>query len=145
MIKCCKISKEWKISHISSIYKKGDRRDPKNHRGISVNGTLSRLFTKILQKILQKECIEKIDENQSGLVPGRYCVDNLFIIHYYCTYMEINGTMLKILKECYTDNVAYVEIENELSDPIEVTKSLRRGCSLSPILFNIYVEKSLDH
>jgi hypothetical protein len=59
----CKIPKKWKISHISSIYKKGDRRDHRNYRGISVNGTLSRLFSKILQKRLQKECIEKLDEN----------------------------------------------------------------------------------
>ena len=31
---------------------------------------------------------------------------------------EINGTVLKILKEYYTDNIAYVKIGNELSDPI---------------------------
>ena len=55
--------------------------------------------------------------------------------------MGINGTILKILKEYYTYNVAYVKIGNELSDPIEVTKGLRQGCSLSPILFNIYLEK----
>ena len=40
-----------------------------------------------------------------------------------------------------TDNVAYVKIGNELSDPIEFTKGLRQGCSLSQILFNIYLEK----
>ena len=49
---------------------------------------------------------------------------------------------LKTLKEYYTDNVAYVKIGIELSDPIEVTKGLRQGCSLSPILFNIYLEKT---
>ena len=41
--------------------------------------------------------------------------------------MEINGTILKILKEYYTDNVAYVKIGNESSDQIEVTKGLRQG------------------
>ena len=59
-----KIPKEWKISHISSIYKKGNRRDPKNYRGISINFTLRRLVS----KILQKECVEKLDENHSGFI-----------------------------------------------------------------------------
>ena len=36
-------------------------------------------------------------------------------------------------------------LQRRLSDPIEVTKGLRQGCSLSPILFNIYLEKTLDH
>ena len=55
------------------------------------------------------------------------------------TDMGINGTILNILKEYYTDNVAYAKIGNELSDPIQVTKGLRQGCSLFPILFNIYL------
>ena len=50
--------------------------------------------------------------------------------------MVINGQIPKILKEYCTDNVPYVIIGNELSDPIEVTQGLRQGCSLSPILFN---------
>ena len=50
VIKYCKIPKEWKLSHISSIYKKGDRRDLKNYRGISVNATLSKLFCKIIEE-----------------------------------------------------------------------------------------------
>ena len=44
----------------------------------------------------------------------------------------------------YTDNVAYVRIGNELSHPIEVIKGLKKGCSISPILFNIYLKKTLD-
>jgi len=57
--------------------------------------------------------------------------------------MEINGTILKILNQYYTDNIAYAKIINELSNPIEVTKVLRKVCSLSPILFNIYLKKKL--
>ena len=60
--------------------------------------------------------------------------------------MEVNGTILKIFNEYYTDNVAYVKIGNELSKPIKITKGIRQDCSLSPILFNIYPKKkTLDH
>ena len=32
---------------------------------------------------ITKECIEKLDKNQSGFIPGRSCVDNLFFIHQF--------------------------------------------------------------
>ena len=35
-----------------------------------------------------------------------------------------------------------VKTGNGLLDPIEVTKGLKRSCSLFPILFNIYLEKN---
>ena len=57
--------------------------------------------------------------------------------------MDINGVILRMLKEYYTDNVSYAKIDNELSVPIQVTKGLMQVCSLSPILFNIYLEKKL--
>ena len=66
VIKCCKIPKEWKIYHISSIYKKGDRRDRKHYRRIRVNGTIWRLFTNYLKKEYKKSALKNIDENQSG-------------------------------------------------------------------------------
>jgi hypothetical protein len=46
-----KTPQEWKTSHIVPIYKKGDRRDVKNYRGLSINSTFSRLYTKILKNI----------------------------------------------------------------------------------------------
>ena len=69
-VKGCKTLKEWKVFNISSIHKNGDRRDTKNYR----------LFSKMLQKRRQKYCIELVDETQSGGLPGRFGVANLFII-----------------------------------------------------------------
>ena len=80
---CCEqlqIPQEWKISFITSIFKKGNKRDPNCYRGLSVNNSISRLFTKILQEKVRQDIGDNISEDQSGFVPGRSCVDNLFIL-----------------------------------------------------------------
>ena len=68
------------MKYISHLSKKGDRRDPKNYRGISVDDILCRLISKILQK-KYKNCIVKLDDNQSGAQLGvlLFCIRGLGI------------------------------------------------------------------
>jgi Reverse transcriptase (RNA-dependent DNA polymerase) len=57
--------------------------------------------------------------------------------------LETLGTdqsLLNIIKELYKDNVSYVRVGSRLSGAICTTKGLRQGCSLSPLIFNAYVE-----
>ena len=35
---------EWNVVAVTSIHKKGDRRDPNNYRGIAVSATLPKLY-----------------------------------------------------------------------------------------------------
>ena len=51
--------------------------------------------------------------------------------------------LLQIIIEMYQDNKAQIKRGSKLSEPINVTKGLRQGCSMSPILFNLYVEVAL--
>jgi len=44
-----KIPQEWKKAHITSIYKKGDRRKCENYRGISITSSTGRLYGRILK------------------------------------------------------------------------------------------------
>ena len=46
---------EWKEAIISSIYKKGNRSDCKNYRGISVISTLARLYGRVLKNTIEIE------------------------------------------------------------------------------------------
>lgn len=48
--------------------------------------------------------------------------------------------LIRIIIDLYENNIAYVKQGRSLSEPIRTTKGLRQGCSLSPLLFNIYVE-----
>jgi hypothetical protein len=50
---------------ITSMYKNGNWKESINYRGLSVNNTLCRICTKVLQPRLQKERRSKIDEAQS--------------------------------------------------------------------------------
>lgn len=173
-----KTPKEWKESIISSVFKKGDRKDPNNYRGISVTATISRLWGKIVQKRIRKEVENRIGEDQSGFIAGRSCVDNLFILQQltekmksrdkevHVTFIDLKkaydtvprkmlwhalkdiGTstyLIEIIQEFYSDNIAYVKQGLLQSEPFQTTKGLRQGCSMSPILFNIYVETALKN
>lgn len=72
------IPKEWKVAHISPIYKKGNRNECDNYRGISVTSSISRLYGRILRDLIEKEFIE--EEDQCGFRTGRSCTDNVFVM-----------------------------------------------------------------
>ena len=58
---------------MSSIYKKGNKEDCSNYRGISVTSVMSRLYGKILRDLIEEET--KDEEEQSGFRTGRSCTD----------------------------------------------------------------------
>ena len=71
-----KTPKEWKVGIISSLFKKGNRKDPNCYRGICVTSSLSRLWGRLIQRRLRQDLGIFIGDDQSGFTPGRSCVDN---------------------------------------------------------------------
>jgi len=67
---------QWKVAYISSIHKKGIKKDCSNCRGISVTSVMSRLYGKILRDLIEEE--NKDEEEQSGFRTKRSCTDNIF-------------------------------------------------------------------
>jgi hypothetical protein len=51
--------------------------------------------------------------------------------------------LIKAIKELYNDNNVAVKHGGLLSKPDPVSKGLRQGCSLSPLLFYVYLESAL--
>lgn len=86
---------EWKLSYISSIYKKGDRKNCGNYRGISVLSSIGRLYGRILTKRLEQQT--SITEEQSGFRSGRSCVDNLFCIKQLMDKSIAHGSELHLI------------------------------------------------
>jgi hypothetical protein len=75
-----KVPEEWKVAIITSIYKKGDKRKCEKYRGISVPSTFSRIYGRILAKLVESEYKNMEMEEQSSFQAGRSCITNIFCI-----------------------------------------------------------------
>ena len=75
-----KVPEEWKITIITSIHKKGDKRKCENCRRISLRSTFSRIYGHILAKLVESEHKNMEMEEQSGFRARRSCIDNMFCI-----------------------------------------------------------------
>ena len=88
----------WREGLIVSLFKKGDREDPGNYRGITLLDVVGKLYCRVINNRLLKylELNGKLHEGQVGFRIGRSCVDNIFSLNEF-----IQGCM-KELKFTYT-------------------------------------------
>jgi len=71
---------EWRNAVVTLKFKKGDRREPKIYRGISILNTCYKIYSKILSMELQKYSEVFMTETQSGFRKGRSCTDPTFCL-----------------------------------------------------------------
>ena len=71
---------EWINAVITPIFKKGDRREPQNYRGISILNTCYKPYSKILNMNLQMYSIVFMTETWSGFWKGRSCTFPTFYL-----------------------------------------------------------------
>lgn len=74
------IPEEWKIGLICPIYKKGDRLNCQNYRGITLLCTVYKIFTYLLRKRLEEDYNKIIGEYQSGFRAGRSTIDQIYTV-----------------------------------------------------------------
>jgi hypothetical protein len=88
------LSEQWKECIIVPIYKKGDRTDCSNHRGISLLSTSYKIFSNILLSRLTQYVDEIIGDHQCGFRRSRSTTDQIFCIHHILEKTwEYNGTV----------------------------------------------------
>ena len=70
----------WREGLIVSLFKKGDREDPGNYRGITLLDVIGKLYCRVINNRLLKylELNGKLHEGQGGFRIGRSCIDNIF-------------------------------------------------------------------
>ena len=75
-----KLPEEWKESIIVPIYKKGDKTDCNNYRGISILPTMYKILSNILLSRLIPYAEEVIGDHQCGFRHNRSTTDHIFCI-----------------------------------------------------------------
>ena len=74
---------EWTKAIIMPLHKKGDKENPDNYRGISLLSILSKVFTGVINKRLNRWAEENniLSEVQAGFRKGRSTVDHIFTLN----------------------------------------------------------------
>jgi len=75
-----RIPNEWRNAVITPIFKKGDRREPQNYRGISILNTYYKIYSKIPNMKLQNYSEIFMTETQIGFRKGQSCTDPTFCL-----------------------------------------------------------------
>jgi len=86
------LPEEWKESIIVSIYKKGDKTDCSNYRGISLLPNTYKILSIILLSKLTTYAEEIIGDLQGGFRCNRPATDHIFFIR---QILEKNGNTTK--------------------------------------------------
>ena len=72
-----KIPDQWKTANVTSIFKKGSRKDALNYRPVSLTCIMCKIYEKLIRRHILSFITNKVDPNQHGFVEGKSCLSNL--------------------------------------------------------------------
>ena len=72
--------RKWREGVICPIYKKRERKDVRNYRGITLLNTLYKMYAMVLDERLRREIESKgmVPDSQAGFREGRGTIDNVY-------------------------------------------------------------------
>jgi len=104
-----KIPNEWVEGILCPIYKKGDRKQCNNYRGISLLNITYKIFAILLYNRLSEIIEPEIGNYQMGFRPNRSTIDNIFIVR-------------QIYEKCYEYNIDLYNIFIDFSQAFDTVK-----------------------
>ena len=87
-----KMPNEWNKSIICPIYKKEEKSECSNYRGISLLNTVYKILATVINNRLKVYALDLLSHEQNGFRRNRSTMDNTFI-------------MRQILEKCYEHNI----------------------------------------
>ena len=168
------VPRQWREGLIVNLFKKGDREDPGNYRGITLLSVVGKVYCKVLNNRLV-QCLDKggvLHEGQAGFRVNRSCMDNVYSLneivqgrlregkHTYAFFLDVRkaydtvwrdglwvklwdmgvkGRMWRVIKNMYEASRSAILLEGEKSAAFRVEQGVAQGCSLSPILFSVFI------
>ena len=75
-----KTPRDWQTGVIIPIFKKGDRKQCTNYRGISLLSLLGKVYAKCLERICREIVESKLEDGQCGFCLGRSTTDQIFTL-----------------------------------------------------------------
>ena len=112
------IPNEWKLSHITPIFKKGSRSDPLQYRPVSVPSVPSKCHERLISDVMAPFCLENniISEHQFGFVKGRSVEDSLLLTYDHIIRLVDQG------KQCDLVLFDFTKAFDRVSHPILLAK-----------------------
>ena len=112
------MSCDWNLGIIYPVYKKGDRLDCNNYRGITVLNTAYKIFSLILQDRLVPNVEEIVGNYQRGFRNGKSTTDQIFtmrqILEKIAEYRHDTYHLFIDFKAAY-DSIARVKLYDAMS------------------------------
>ncbi|KAJ4444213.1 hypothetical protein ANN_06004 [Periplaneta americana] len=166
------VQEQWKESIIVPIFKKGDKTNCSNFRGISLLLTSYKILSNIILRRLTPYVDEIIGDHQCGFRRNRSTIDQIFCIRQILEKKwEYKGTvhqlfidfknvkrevlyniliefgipkkLVRLIKMCLSEPYGRVRIGQFLSDAFPIYCGLKQGDALSPLLFNLFLEYAI--
>lgn len=168
------IPDEWRESIITPVFKKGDRSDCNNYRGISLLSVGYKVLSNILLFRMNPYAEENLGDYQAGFRRNRSTTDQIFTLrqvyekcwefglevhNIFVDFAKAYDSILRrkiweileemgvprklraVIRACVEGSRARVKAEGDLSEPFEVVSGVKQGDGLSPLIFNMVLEK----
>lgn len=73
---------DWNEGTINPIFKKGEKSEVSNYRGVTLLNTVYKIYASVLNERLMRTAEEKFQETQFGFRRGRGTTDAIFVLNY---------------------------------------------------------------